>query len=62
MGCQAKQRSVANVNGILVFSVLIVILLAGRRFLIATTGIISGRNVVERIVGVSSGGGKDASI
>ncbi|KAF9650341.1 Sec1-like protein [Thelephora ganbajun] len=34
----------------------------GRRFLIATTGIISGRSVVERIAGVSPGSGRDASI
>lgn len=34
----------------------------GRRFLIATTGIISGRSVVERIAGISPGGGRDASI
>lgn len=34
----------------------------GRRFLIATTGIISGRSVVERTAGISPGGGRDASI
>lgn len=34
----------------------------GRRFLVATTGIISGRSVVESIAGISTGSGKDASI
>jgi len=34
----------------------------GRRFLIATTGIISGRSAVERIAGVIPGSGRDATI
>ena len=60
MGCETEQRSVGPTISEL--TVLIVFWSIGRRFLIATTGIISGRSVVERVVGMSPGSGKDASI